>query len=429
MRSRFLLIVLAWPAIASGAVAQDARPSVLGPIESIRTGSGPAVVLRPWTAMPLVAVRMAVPLESPDDAEAAQVLQALVRTRIERDAALQGATVEFTVEPTRAVYTIVGPVRAFDTYVVLLRRAADAPSVSPPTLRTTRAAVRGRVLAGLDTPEPLIRDRLRRALLADPGDGDRVGSALASPQRLRAFWSRTFRPGRLRVIVVGPVPPDAVRSAFVDWPRPAEPTPATDRPPSGPAPPTPEPQALRPWVGLAFPAGPIEPATLAVAARLVERRLEQAFLDTHRAELWWTRDGGRALVLIGSASPTERRALLSAGPAGADTAADDGYLAEPAGNAVAGIASQLESALARTAALLTPEAVARARRAIRRDILFATRTPHGLAAVLDEFYGRTGDPAAADRFLEGLDRVGVATVHAALLALTATTPLRTEVLP
>ena len=129
-----------------------------------------------------------------------------------------------------------------------------------------------------------------------------------------------------------------------------------------------------------------DPAAVAVSARLVQTRLAESGLRVARAELWWS-GASRALVALGSAA---------------------------ADSTTPGTAARLAAAVRDASAQLTEAEVAAGRRAVARDILFAARTPDGLARYLGEMLERTGEPRAGQDFLQALDAVGAPTVRALL---------------
>lgn len=443
--TRIVLLALAALLMPATAWPQTGEDGPLGPITVARPDGGPAVAVRPSTAAPIVAIRLAIPVREPADAiGATRVLQRLASRRAETAAAEHGARVSMQRLPTHAVYVLVGPADGFDDYVRILRQAVvRPPDVTPRDLVGLTAKTRAEAMAELDTPGPLLRHRLRAALLpagATIPEDSAAGSL--TPRTLLRFWRNTFVPSRMQAVVVGAIDPERALRAFDGWPSPAS---AGGEPPATPeaagesAPP--DPQALFPWVGLGYAADEdADPAALAVAARLVQQRLDESFLRTARAEMWWPSDGRHALVLIGSASPREARAFVgsrtpsetddgAAGAAPADTA--DAAPADTAEDAVEPfrIGHQLRLALSRTAALLEPEAVANARRLLRRDLLFTARTPQGMARVLGEFMQRTGDARSAVRFLDAVGATTAGAVHRELVSLLSSTPVRAEVVP
>jgi len=74
-------------------------------------------------------------------------------------------------------------------------------------------------------------------------------------------------------------------------------------------------------------------------------------------------------------------------------------------------------------------AIDRARKALRRDLVLATRTPQGLAEVLGDFADRTGDPGFAAAVMSQIDRLSQTEVRTALRALANRRPLVVEMSP
>lgn len=82
-----------------------------------------------------------------------------------------------------------------------------------------------------------------------------------------------------------------------------------------------------------------------------------------------------------------------------------------------GPAAVLRAAAADAIEHATPEEVAAARQAVARDLLFAARTPAGLALYLGEMYDRTADPLSGQKLLLQLDAVDAGSVAAVLQSL------------
>lgn len=379
--------------------------SLLGPLFVEQPEGGPLVVARPQPESPLVALRLSVPLEGRSGGRGvARVLQHLVRERVEADAAAQGARVWLAATPAHAVYGILGPVESFDALVEILRQAAGLPDVRPLDVEIARAAAAVEESAAAELPEALLRRRLRQALFPSLPAGDGAAVHALTAGRLREFWNERYRPERMQVVVVGGLAAPTVIAAFRDW-RPTMEARLPDGlpPPSGTEPGRDSrPQALYPWAGVGYPAEGLDAASLAIAALLVEARLADQGVRKGSAEAWC--HGERcALVVIGAAAAS-----------GVDAK---------------GVARRLRAAVSGSASRAGTRSVAEARRTLRNRILFAARTPDGLATVLGEFAERTGDPRGAERFLDALDRADAASVRSVLRALAEREPVTAEVDP
>lgn len=292
--------------------------------------------------------------------------------------------------------------------MAILRGAVDAPDLIRGRLRAARAAVHAEAVAELETPARLVRHRLRALLFPTSPlpDARATATATLSAERLQAFWSHHFQPERMRAVVVGGVDAEAVKRAFRGWP--AQPATAPVEPGDTTAAPVIEMQVLIDWAGVGYPAGAIDPATAAVAAALLERHLNESGLRRGQAEVWWHGDR-RAVVVIAADNP------------GAKSAA-----AVSSATSAPSLAQRLRTLVAETAALLEPTQLMEARRALRRDLLFAARTPHGFAEIVGTFLDRTGEPAAATRFVDALDHVEITRVRAAMLAMLLADPAVVE---
>ncbi|HUG39605.1 MAG TPA: hypothetical protein VMM12_03935 [Longimicrobiales bacterium] len=385
------------------------------PMDTVRPPGGPEVL---WhrLAGPVVALRLSVPLHDALPG-AAEILQELARPAATREADRLGAAVELRTAGDEAILLVTGPTSAFDALVGILRGAVGEQDLSIGALRTARARAEDRLLARLERPEPRLRAildaRLAGTRPAGPGV-DRLG-----PEHLRAAAARLHHPDRLRVIFVGDVPPQILRSAFAGWRRP--PVPATT-PPIATAPPLPSAEAHHAWAALAYPLD-VHPAVLAVAAELVARRVRAAGLLRGTAEAR-IGPGSQALVILGGAPPDDPAvaavARITAFPAAGTR--QDGE-ASP-------IAHFLRRLLAEAATLAGPAAVADAAAAVRRTLLLEARTAPGRAEVLGRWSGPRGARrASVHNVLDGLDGVTAAEVRDALLGALESAPVLAEVWP
>ncbi|HEX7052264.1 MAG TPA: hypothetical protein VF188_18805 [Longimicrobiales bacterium] len=395
-------MILALATILTVVVGLPPGDSLLRPDLAADPEEGPAVIVRHRPAQPLVAVRLSVPARAP--AGAVSLLQELARAPFETGAAALGARATLARTPTHAIYSVVGPAEVYPEMVALLRRAVGPPDLSGVRLVPARHAADRALAAERDTPEPLVRHRLRQVLLPElPRAG---AAATLTAGDVTRVWRRFFIPERMTAVVVGPMPPEEALAPFRGWQRPPEPS-GVRRPPVA-ASADPAPQVVRPWIGLAYRTR-AEPAVLAVTAALLARHLSLLALRSCTAEFWWNGER-RALVIIASAEPP------------AEAAADSAAAAIP-------LAERLRAGLAEVAAALTPASVAIARRGLMHDMFVAARTPQGLAELIGDFHDRTGAADGAQEFLSDLVRVDARDVHRVLVSLDEVAPVVVEVRP
>lgn len=402
--------------VLSGAALALVATAAQGPfaVDTLRPTGGPEVL---WHrhASPLVSLRLSAGLDPRLPAGAAELLQELARPDAVAAAHSIGATLELNVSGDEAVIAITGPASAFDALVSILRRAAAEPVLSVAALPPARARAEDRVLAALERPVPRLRAVLRARLLgAAPRGADLAG---LEPEEIRRLAARVYEPGRLRVILVGDPPADIVRSAFTRWPRhpvaPAWPDPDS-------TPPLPRAQAHHAWAGLAYPVDAGH-AAVAVAAALVQARIDAADLRLGRAEAW-ALAGRSALVLIGGA-PVADPAVVGAARITAFRGGDDD-------DDVSALARFLRRMVAEAAALAGEDDVASAAASLRHRILTQARTAAGRAAVLGEWAGPPGAPRpSVHDVLGALAALCLDDVRSVLDGALAATPLVAEVRP
>jgi len=404
------------PAAAVQPRAAAGSDAVLGPVHIARPAGGPLVVVREQPESRLVALRLAVRVDEPRGMEgAARVVVELARPQLEAAAAALGGRASVDRTATHAVFRLVGPADEFERLAAAIRRAAAGPTdaeAGSGALAAARVVAQAQAAAELDTPEPLLRTKLREALFPELGVASGRGVDLAglTADRLARWWGATATASRAAVVVAGGVEAARVAAAFEDWPVRASrggrvSTVARRGGEQAAAPRPPAPQVVTPWLGLGYPASRLDPAALAVAAALLNEEFGRAGLAGASAEVWWS-ERRRALVLIASELPTRN------GGAGAGSVRD-----------------RLERALAAAAGRADGAAVARARRRAVRDVLFAARSAEGLAEVLGTMLDRTGEPEAALQFVAALERVDAHDVASVLRALRGARPEVVEVAP
>ncbi len=405
------------------AAPASAQAPGLGTPTVLAADGGPTVVARPGLGVPLVTIRLSVPVNDAAHPGAGRVLAHLASPDLEGAVASTGGTAVIERRPARTVYTVTGPARSFDLLAAAVRSAVLDPPFTTDALRRATATARHEIRATLERPEPriraLLRQRLSPVVLATADDTAPLGRL--DLEGIRHLWSSQYLPARMNVLVVGNIPRPVVRSAFAWWSEPAVPgsPPDTATPPR----PRPEPQLLLPWAGLGYRLPVAEPAVAVVAAELVRRRVVASALTDGTAEVWWHPDA-HALVVLGSAqadTPALRAArssspALTAGPSDEALGASDLVL-------------YLRRMVAEAAALLHPDAVTDAARALRFEIRHAARTARGLAAFAGGLHDATGRHDAADRLLRGLHGVDAGAVQTLLRQLLSSNPAFVEVRP
>lgn len=394
--------ILAAPLLAWLATAQVAS-GPFGPLQQIDTDGGPTVVLRRGVALPLVAIRLSLPVDDGDLPGATRVLVELGRDAMGDGAAPFGGRVSAQRLPGFAVFSVVGPARSFDAMVALLHRAVGEPRFDADALARARARAARQVGSLLERPETRTRALLRQRLFLDSAGMEPGIPAVDSltPDRLRRVWSTQFRPERMRAIVVGDLSTPAIRAAFSHWRSRNATSPAGPGIGVGPRP---EPQVMFPWAGIGY---RVTPNALAAVATELIRRQAAAALTTGTAELWWQRDGG-GLVVLGSV---------------AEAAAEDTTAAGPR------LQAELRRSVAAALAAATPEAVADAARTVRVALLLAARTAAGAAEVAGRFIDASGQVDAPRDLVAQLSAVDAHDVRTLLRGLMAEQPVSVEVGP
>jgi hypothetical protein len=392
------------PRLAAWLMAAQLVGSPFGPLQRIDAEGGPTVFLRRDVAVPLVAIRLSLPVDDGNLPGATRVLVELGRESMSDGAALFGGRVSAERLPGFAVFSVVGPARSFDAMVALLRRAVGEPSFDADALARARAGAARQVGAMLEQPETRTRALLRERLFLDSAAIEPGIPAVDSltPDRLRHVWSTQFQPQRMRAIVVGDLPTPAIRAAFSHWRH------RMVMGGSGPGigvGPRPQPQVLFPWGGIGYRVTPN--AVAAVTTELIRQQAATSTLRDGTAELWWQRDGG-GLVVLGAAR--ENTALHDT-TGGARLLA---YLRQR-------VTAALDAA--------TPATVADAAHTVRVQLLLAARTAAGAAEIVGRFTDASGQETTAQDLLTRLTQVREADVKALLRRLATDNPAFVEVGP
>lgn len=387
-------------ALASGSGVQ-ATP--LRPTQVLRPAGGPVIAIVETPGSGITAARVTVSLrEGPSEAGYAKVLARLALERMRTVARRMGARVDASRTPWGVTYTAVGAEADFEHLAWILRQAVEEPAPEAVHFERTRAEVQTEVDRLRETAHGALlawlRDRAFPTLPALEGTGATLDSLTVDG--LRDFWARTHQGSAMHFVVAGALPPEAIQVAFAH----------VGAPESRRAPPPedgtsgfedPEPEVLRSWYGEALLAGPSGDPHPTVAARLAAELLSG---EADGYETWvelWEMEEWKVLVLTGAAYPAAaermRRRLRSVVPS-------------------------LETSV-------TEEMVEGARGRIRLETLRSARSPWGVVAVIGRHFDATGDPGAAQRFLEALDDVDRDSVVAFLGTLMERTPIRAEVRP
>lgn len=385
-------------AIALGLSAQ-------GPLDvrAVHPADGPMVLVHRGTG-PLIALRLSARVDTALPDGSVELLQELARPMAAERATSVGARLSLRHEEGHAIVTVTGPATAFDALAGLLSALAGELDLSVSSLRQARSRAESRVLGRLEQPEPRVRTRLWHALYGGP-EPEAPTATLLGPESVRELRDRLYHRDGIRITLVGDIPEPLIRSAFASWPvqrRPDGTPPVPDSVPTAA-----RPQAHREWAGVGFTARAASPAVLAVAAHLVQERMDRSPLLSGSA-LGWHGPGGPTLVLLGAVVPGDSVVRATA----AVSARVVGGGGEDGGST--GVGRYLRRMVAEAASLAGPAAVAEAKRQIRRRLLLSARTVTGRVEVVGALTDVERDPGGAARFLEDLDHVDARAVMALL---------------
>jgi predicted Zn-dependent peptidase len=372
------------PLLATGAAAaQDA----------------PAVTVHRQPALPMVALRLSIVAPDPPGlAGAGHLVQHLHLASLEEQAARVGGRVQAVRGSDAIVYSLVGPASELPYLAGVLRGALRAPTPSSGELLAALSALAEERAAERETAPRYVRAALRARLFpADlPPAGTELAAARLETSPVAEVWGEIYRPERVSLVAVGDVELEAVQRAFRDLP--AAPgggslgglfadTVATLEADT--------PQATRGWIGRAYAAPEASPAALSVATRLLQTGLRRRMTRSQvEVEHWWTHQGQALALVVATAD-----SLLPA--AGRTTS-----------TALEWLGQNLSDAGVRDAAA-----------GVRRDMVFFSRTPERMAALIGEFADRSGDPDAAQQFYAALEEVTADDVRAVLAILSAQDPV------
>jgi len=344
--------------------------------------SAPAITVHTQPALPVVALRMSIVAgDPPGYAGAGHLFQHLLLPSLEEQAARVGGRVQAIRGSDAIVYSVIGPASELDYLAGILRSALRVPAAANGAIMLqSLSALAGERASERETAPAYVRASLRSQLFpADlPAAGTDGAATRLQSADLADVWGEIYAPERVSVVAVGDVSLGAVERAFRSLPA-ASPAGrlAPDAADTLPALGADTPQATRGWIGSAWRADSAEPAALSVAARLLRNSLRRRMTrSTVEVEHWWTHQG-QALALVvatpDSLTPAARRTV---------------------GGALATLGTGVND-----------EAVRAAAAAVRREMLFYSRTPERMAELLGEFADRGGGRDAAQRYYAALGTV------------------------
>jgi predicted Zn-dependent peptidase len=389
--------------LVAALVASDSVPT--GTVESDLTAQGVALAVHHQPAVPLVALRLSLMASDPPGyAGAGHLYQHIVHPTLTERAAQIGARVLIERSADAVVFTVTGSSLELPHMAAMLRDALSPETIGEvQLLRVSRELAEER-LAEWETAERHVRSVLRLRLF--PEDISAAGTEpsaarLAERNGWRTAWTRMYRPDRVSITTVGDVRMDQVKAAFGSLPPAAEVRSAPQMRDTVSTVPLAPAEATRAWIGAGYLAGDVDPAVLSVATRILNDRLRQQLPNAGVvAEHWWTHHG-QAVALVASVP----------------------------GAQLAAAQRTMNTTVAGTAPAVTAAQVSAAATAIRRDLLFFSRTPDRMVGVIGQFSDRTGNPDEAQIFFDRLSTVTLAQVRAALTSLQAGTTARIEIPP
>ncbi|HYH82116.1 MAG TPA: hypothetical protein VEX86_20075 [Longimicrobium sp.] len=370
------------------------------------TQAAPAITVHNQPALPVVALRMSIVASDPPGyAGAGHLFQHLHLPALEEQAARVGGRVQAIRGSDAIVYSVVGPATELDYLAGILRSALRVPGGGANAgMLQALSALAGERSAERETAAGYVRARLRSQLFpADlPPAGTEDAAARLQSAPLADVWGEIYAPDRVSIVAVGDVNLNAVERAFRSLPE----APAPGRLPPDLADTVASlaadtPQATRGWIGTAWRADSADAAALSVTARLLRNSLRRRMTRSSvEVEHWWTHHG-QALALVvatpDSLVPAARRTVTAA--------------------------------LETLGAGVTDESVRAAGAAVRREMLFYSRTPERMAELLGEFADRGGGRDATQRYYAALGEVTEADVRRVLEQLAAAEPGTVNVAP
>jgi predicted Zn-dependent peptidase len=389
------MLTLALAAAAAGADSVPARPAAA--VQQV-------VLVHRQPAVPVVALRVSLLADDPPGhAGAGHLFQHLHLAAFRESVARVGGRVQAVRTSDAVVYTAVGPAAELDHLAEALLAVLRVPVPATAEMLRALAELAEERAMERETAPAYVRAALRAHLF--PRDlspaGTDAGAARLASAPLEEIWGAMYRPERVSVVAVGDVEPAAVRRAFAALPQPPSTGVRATAADTARSPAAHTPQATRGWTARGWAAHDEDPAVVTVAARMLRddlrRRMTQSAVEV---EHWWTHQGQAVVVVVatpGSLLPAARRT---------------------ASGAVESLRGRVDDRSVRHAAA-----------AVRRDMLFFSRTPERMAEVIGAFADRGGTGDAAQRFYAEVDRVSAADVRAVLSRLAASDPATVEVAP
>jgi predicted Zn-dependent peptidase len=331
------------------------------------------------------------------------MIQHLIFPSLEDRVARVGGRAQMQRTADAIVYTVTGPSSELPYLSQLLISTLQVPQAPQDVLLRVDRILREERLAEWETAAAHARSVLRNQLF--PTDISAAGTDRSATRftsgALPSLWANIYRPERVSIVAVGDVYLGDVQRQFAELPRPpAAPALLIERDSvvAGALAPA---QATRAWLAAGYLANDLNPAAVTITARLlgdlIRTRVPSAQVE---AEHWWTHHG-MAVVLVVA---VPERDMASA--------------RRVMGTAVSTLRQEVSFLRA-----------VEASHAVRRELLFFSRTPDRMAEVIGQFVDREGDPDAAERFYADLADLDDRDVREVLDRLIDLTPARVEIPP
>jgi predicted Zn-dependent peptidase len=394
----FVLLLMSMLAADTAATAPRAAGS---PPANVAPAS---VIVHHQPAIPIVALRLSIVVDDPPGyAGAGHLIQHLHFYRLRQQADRVGGQVQIQRSSDAIVYTVIGPAAELEYLSEILHGALRAPTPSPGEMVVALRELQEERLAEWETAAAHVRASLRARLF--PEELSPAGTE-SSAERFElslipALWGEIYQPERVSVVAVGDVELARVSSVFGDLP--ARPRQRLRRiyADTVPSPRLAAAESTRGWLGLGYSGAELDPVATTVAARML-RDVVRELIPTADVEVehWWTHRGQAvvaALAVPEASLPAARRAL---------------------GTSVAALQQDL-----------TEESVRAAAVAIRREMLYLSRTPDQMAEVVGRFADRDGDPDSSQHFFDRLGSVDLEDVRNVVDQLATRTPARVDIPP
>ncbi len=255
----------------------------------------------------------------------------------------------------------------------------------------------------METPDGRVAAELRVAMAPEepPLEGSPGVLHDLDGSHIDAVWKRSHQATGMTLVVSSPLVPEAVLASTRGMGAPA----ASAAPPPDTAVSRRQSRArvqtLRSWYGLAYDAGGPRDPVAEVATRLVAAGMRARSSGYETGVELWALPRRSVLVLTGAAYPRNAATMR---------------------RMVSGTLEAVRSSL-------DADAVRRAATAARFELLYRARTARGLVEVVEQALEPTGDSDAAQRSVERLSRVSLASVDALLKRMIQQGPSRAEVRP